>query len=109
MVATQSMMGNDKHNEEELSVDPIGMTLDMKRELKNMKQKNAKGIEVLKVENEIMKKKLELEHTLTFEENLGAHGQFENKTQTRMEGENSSHPNHTTYMASDRAAEFSSR
>jgi len=32
------MMGNDKQNEEGRSIDLLAMILDMKRELKNMKQ-----------------------------------------------------------------------
>jgi len=62
-------MGNDKSNEEKSLVDLIAMMLDMKRELEN-----AKEIKALKFENLRMRKKLELGHTPTSEENLGGHG-----------------------------------
>lgn len=65
------MTGNDKGNDEEPPMDPITLMLDMKREFKSLKQKNAKEIEALRVENQMMKKKIELGHMPTTDENMG--------------------------------------
>jgi len=74
----------------------------MKKELESMKRMNKEEIKTLKAENEVMKKKLELGHTLTGQEESRNHEHSESKTLTRMEGENKSHHRtvHTTSSGS---------
>jgi len=62
------MTGNDRQHEG-TSVDPITMMMEMKREFENMKQKNAREIKALKVENLLMKKSLEIGQTPLIEGN----------------------------------------
>ena len=58
------MMGKNMPNEEGLSLDPVAMMLDIKRELKSLKWKNTEEIKALKVKNEVINKNMELQHTL---------------------------------------------
>jgi len=55
-----------------------------------------------------MKRKLELGHTLTGQEDSRNHGHSESRTLTRMEGENNSH-HCTVHTTSSRAMGLSSR
>ena len=102
MVATRSMRGNGLQNDEVPSANPMALMMDTRKEFESMKHKNVEEIKALRVENEMMKKKLKMGHTPTIDENLRGREQSGNKTQTYME-ENSSRPNHTNFMVSSRA------
>jgi len=77
-------MGNDRQNEEP-TADPITMMSAMRKELENLKQKNEKEIADLKAKNEIMRRKLNLGHTSTGQEDSRNREHLERKTLTRME------------------------
>lgn len=72
MVATRSMTGNDKHNEEGSSPDLMALMVGMKKKFEDMKQKNTKEIEELRVENQMMKEKLVYEYIPSAEDNVGS-------------------------------------
>jgi len=61
--------------------------LDMKRELENMKRKDMEERGALKAENKTMKRRLELGHTTTTQEDLRNHRHSENRTLTQIDGE----------------------
>ena len=72
MVATRSMMGNNRQIEEGSSPDLMALMLEMKKELEDMKQKNTKEIKRLRAENQMMKEKLVCGYTLSAEDNVGS-------------------------------------
>ena len=100
------MMGNDRENGKP-TADPITMMSAMRKELENLKQKNEKEIADLKAENEIMRRKLDLGHTPTGQEDSRNREHSNSKTLTRMEGENNTH-HHTMHTDSNGAVGMSS-
>jgi len=84
--------------------------IEMRREFESRKRKNTEEIKALKLENEMVKRKLEWGGgTPNVQEEHRNQRHFENQTMSRMEGENNSHPFSTTQTTSNNTLGLSSR